>query len=115
MEPFPTAGSRWQISRGGGRQPQWRADGAELYYVSRDKKLMAADVTASGSTFGHGSPRAVLEGVGGADIDRTYHGAPYAVTADGERFIVASPVETTRPITVMLNWPTKLEPSAASR
>jgi hypothetical protein len=47
--------------------------------------------------------------VGGADIGRTYHGAPYAVTTDGERFIVASPAETTRPIMMMLNWPSLLE------
>jgi Tol biopolymer transport system component len=116
VQPFPSGGGRWQVSRGGGRQPQWRADGAEIYYVSPDKKLMASDVTTSESAFRHGSPRALLEGVRGAEVERTYHGAPYAVTADGERFFVASPVEATRPITVMLNWPAMLEPPpAASR
>jgi serine/threonine protein kinase len=35
-------GGRWQISNGGGRYPEWRADGSELYYFYPNWDFVAA-------------------------------------------------------------------------
>jgi Tol biopolymer transport system component len=104
VQPFPATGARWQVSRGGGRQPQWRPDGRQLFYISLDKKLVAVDVDASGSGFVGGSSRVLIDTrVGG--WERTHLGNPYAVSADGERFLIANAGDQTLPITMVLNWP----------
>jgi serine/threonine protein kinase len=33
VQPFPTTGSKWQISNSGGTQPMWRRDGKELFFM----------------------------------------------------------------------------------
>ena len=55
VQPFPATGARWQISSTGGRQPMWRPDGKELFYVTEDRKLFAVDVRAD-SHFDFGTP-----------------------------------------------------------
>lgn len=55
--PFPGSGGKWQISTGGGLQPSWRRDGKEIYSVSPDNKLMAAEVKSTDSTFEVGTVR----------------------------------------------------------
>ena len=45
VQPFPSTGERWQISNSGGRQPLWRADGKELFFVSEDAKFYAVDIS----------------------------------------------------------------------
>ena len=44
VQAFPGPGGKWQISTSGGREPQWRADGKELYYRAFDQKVMAVDI-----------------------------------------------------------------------
>jgi Tol biopolymer transport system component len=34
VTPFPQAGSKWQVSVGGGTSPNWRGDGKELFYLA---------------------------------------------------------------------------------
>src|SRR5262249_50539606 len=41
VQPFPRTGARFQVSRGGGTQPQWRADGRELFYLSPDATMVS--------------------------------------------------------------------------
>src|SRR6185369_16074127 len=55
VQPFPTTGAKYQISTGVGRQPTWRHDGKELYFVTNDAKLYAVDVRA-GATFEFSPP-----------------------------------------------------------
>jgi eukaryotic-like serine/threonine-protein kinase len=43
VESFPEKGGRWQISTDGGRQPFWRGDGRELFFL-KDDTVMAIDV-----------------------------------------------------------------------
>ena len=35
---------KWLISANGGADPQWRADGAELFFIGADLKLMAGAI-----------------------------------------------------------------------
>src|SRR5205823_375791 len=48
ISPFPGPGARRRLSTGGGRQPQWRRDGREIFYIASDKRLMAAEVSVNG-------------------------------------------------------------------
>ena len=56
VQPFPTTGAKWQISAEGGRQPTWRRDGRELFFVTNDGKFYAVDVRP-GATFEFSAPR----------------------------------------------------------
>jgi serine/threonine protein kinase len=107
VQPFapgsskPAAG-KWQISQGGGRDPHWRGDGRELFYVAADRKMTAVDVKTSGDTFIPGTPKPLFEAR--MFVDGTI--SRYAVSADGQRFLMAPEPEasTESPIHVTVNW-----------
>ena len=61
VRPFPGPGGRWQVSTGGGSSPQWSRDGRELPFLTRERRVMAADYTAKGDTFAAGKPRVCSE------------------------------------------------------
>jgi len=44
VQEFPEAKSKYQVSTSGGFDPFWRADGRELYYRTRDRKIMAVPI-----------------------------------------------------------------------
>src|SRR5262249_30530126 len=102
VQPFPATGAKWQISTGGGGQERWRRDGKELFYLAPDGKLMAVEVNA-GAGFKFSVPKPIFQ----TQIDRgpyaRYH---YAVTTDGQRFLLNTPVEDAAPspINVVMNW-----------
>jgi hypothetical protein len=100
---FPVAGRRWTISASGGMQPEWSRSGRELFYISSRRELMVVPVTTDGPMFTVGVPRALFE------VDMPEPTAPYlgdfAVSADGQRFLINSIVEASAPpLTVVLNW-----------
>jgi eukaryotic-like serine/threonine-protein kinase len=99
VQPFPLSGSKFQISTGGGSEPQWRADGTELFYVSADRKLMVVP-TKLGGGFQAGLPKSLIS-VPGNGSHRSY-----ALSNDGQRFLVVVPTEggSSPPVTVVLNW-----------
>src|SRR5262245_49146380 len=103
LQSFPEGGGKRQVSTGGGFGPRWRKNGRELFYYSVDGKLMAAQVRI-GESFEMGGPVSLFEfragGISGAPF------APYAVTADGQRFLITEIVDTepNAPLTVMTNW-----------
>jgi serine/threonine protein kinase/WD40 repeat protein len=112
VQPFPSRSGKWQVSTNGGYFPRWRRDGHELFYMSQTSagRMMAVDVKSSGSTFEAGAPRDLFDSpytnlshVGGG----RYH--PYAVSADGKRFLIPYPqssdaAKLTMPIAVVENW-----------
>jgi len=103
--PFPGPGGKWQVSTGGGTWPRWRRDGKELFYLSFDNKLIAADVRASGSSFEIGAVRALFE-------TRPYRsgGATFDVSADGQRFIIDYAQEQpSAAIALVVNWTADLK------
>ena len=101
VQSFPGPGGKWQISTSGGREPQWRADGKELYYRAPDQKLMAVDVQ-TGSNPTAGAPQPLLQGRFDTAIARNR----FLPTADGRRFLIVAPLgrEAITPTTVVLNW-----------
>jgi hypothetical protein len=90
-------------------QPEWRRDGKELFFVSPDRKLIAVPVTTDGGTFGVGVPHTLF------DVEMLEASAPfpteYAVSADGQRFLVNTVIEqASHPtLTAVLNWTAELK------
>lgn len=103
VQTFPAAGGKWQISTAGGDQPRWRADGRELFYVSRDSKMMAVPVS---TTSGFEAQRPVaLFPVSMPVAGATTFQSNYVVMPDGQRFLVTttSPDQMKSPITIVMN------------
>src|SRR5262245_17957054 len=100
VQSFPGGSGKRQVSNGGGVGPRWRNDGTELFYYAGDGKLMAASVR-SGESLETSGPVPLFEfraaGIGFAS---------YAVTADGQRFLIKEVVDTEpkAPLTVVVNW-----------
>jgi serine/threonine protein kinase/Tol biopolymer transport system component len=109
VSPFPGFNSKWQVSRGGGEEPRWRRDGKELFYLSPDGRLMAAEVK-TGAGFEAGSPNVLFvthprQPISAMDF------FSYDVTADGQKFLVNTKVDTSNsaPLSVILNWASEME------
>ena len=106
VQSFPTTGSKWQVSTGGGAQPRWRRDGKELLFLSLAGEAMAVDVsTPRDGVFQAGTPRKLFQ----ANPVSVFTGRnSWDVTPDGQRFLITS-VGTPPPITVVVNWASGLQ------
>jgi Tol biopolymer transport system component len=103
---FPSFTEKRQVSGGGGGQPLWRKDGKELYYMTLDGALTAVDVK-TGATVGIGPPRTLFQ----TRLSINPILDQYRVTGDGQKFIIADPVEEgPQPFTVVLNAAAVLRP-----
>jgi len=107
VQPFPGPGRRWQVSTKGGDQPQWRPDGAELFYIAPDGRLMATSIkpAADHQSVDIGPPVPLFAAqIGGAG--RPVLGADYVASVDGQRFLVNRLLRDTggTPLRVVLNW-----------
>ncbi len=112
VQSFPATGAKRRISSSGGTQPRWRGDGKEIFYLGSDRRLMAAPVTAQGAHFEAAAPVALFQ-TQMASVDGElgpYVIFNYAVTADGQRFLLNEPVgdQKSQPISVVLNWAAEL-------
>ena len=102
VQPYPDTGARWQISASG-RQPRWRSDGKELFYLAQDGKLMAVDIEATARGLTVGPPRALFPTlVNAVELTRN----SYVVARGGQRFLFVNPVQESgpAPVTIVLNW-----------
>ena len=100
----PENAAKWPVSNGGGELPRWRADGKELFYLGPDRQMMVVAVKPGGA------PSAPFE----AAIPRvlfpthaaTGNFASYAVTSDGQRFLINQPAQDAASglATVVVNW-----------
>jgi hypothetical protein len=100
VQPFPPTGGRFQVSKVAGRQPLWRGDGKELFFLAAGTIMAAAIDTTRG--FQAGVPQTVFAGSGVAGVGRRQ----YAVTRDGKRFLMISPEVTSSDatLTIVVNW-----------
>ena len=102
---FPKADQKARISSAGGAWPRWRGDGKELFYLSPDNNLVAVEVRSSGSQFEAGAAQTLFK-----LNPRMNAQSPYAVTANGQRFIANLVVEdVSEPLTLTVNWPALLK------
>ncbi len=104
VRPFSVSGSsgpslgagKWQVSKDGGTQPRWRADGKEIIFHANFSP-MVVDVNETGAAFQPGVPKQLFAASPNPGWD---------VTADGQRFLmgVTPGQRGDEPITVVLNW-----------
>jgi eukaryotic-like serine/threonine-protein kinase len=101
--PFPSLTTKWQVSAGGGTRASWRHDEKELYYLSPDAKLMAVPVTRAKDGLNFGQPIVLFQGP--FELTGSNVGRPYDPSADGQKFVMNSAIETTpQPLTIVTNW-----------
>jgi len=93
VAPFPATSVKTVVSSAGGTNARWRRDGRELYFISSDKKLMAAPIDAAGVP---GPPRALFNVASWMDYDITRDGRVVAV--------VREVVGAEQPLVVFANW-----------
>ena len=101
VAPFRRPGKRERASRDGGSWPRW-GDGSELFYRSYDGGFIAVDIREAASGLEVGTPEVLVS----ADALMGTALGSYAVTADGQRFLVKMRVEGDVPqrIHVVTNW-----------
>jgi hypothetical protein len=117
VAPFPSGDGRWQVSTNGGTFARWRGDGREIFFLSSASAgdVMAVAVTELGSTLELSTPQRLFASgyINVAHTGGNWH--TYAVSPDGQRFLIPRPVASLRgeppptPITVVLNWTKLLE------
>ncbi len=97
-----SGGERTVLSPGGGHQPVWRRDGAELFYVDPQGILSAVAVRRGRGTLVPGVP--VQLGVPAIGVG--HWGTQYDVTHDGSRvyFVDRQQPEPATRIEVILGW-----------
>jgi dipeptidyl aminopeptidase/acylaminoacyl peptidase len=93
VKPFPSGEGNWQISTQGGMMPRWRQDGKELYYWE-GRRLMVVPIRAAAPTFEPGAPEVLFEASFASETHET-HTHPWAVSPDGQRFLIPLPVQRT--------------------
>jgi Tol biopolymer transport system component len=100
VQSHPDGGGRQAVSSRGGSDPVWRADGREIFFIGADRTMTAAPF--EGGKVGVAVPlfRTRVPIVGNP------YRLPYAVSADGSRFLVnTAPDEVPPPaIHVVLDW-----------
>jgi Tol biopolymer transport system component/predicted Ser/Thr protein kinase len=101
VREFQGRGGKCLVSTGGGGAPHWRHDGKEIFYTDAGK-IMAVDMKAGDAGFEPGVPKLLFERRGAARFD---------VSRDGQRFLVALPIEENppEPIKVVMNWTADLK------
>ena len=109
---FPTGDGKWRISADGGTEPAWRGDGHELFFLAANQTLMSVPVK-SGSLPEFGTPARLFDtSMTSRFSNVAYVRNQYAVTTDGQRFLINQRPEggATPPVTVVLNWAAALTP-----
>jgi Tol biopolymer transport system component len=102
VRPMPPEIGRWTISTEGGAQPVWRRDGRGLFYIDLEGMLRSVSIEAGPAEASSPVPlfRLSLPGSPFVAVRNDY-----AVSADGQRFLVASvdPADGER-LNVMVDW-----------
>src|SRR5579859_1992497 len=103
--PFPQGKGKWQVSTDGGFWPQWNPAGKELFYISPDYKLMAADIREHATSLDVGSVHELFQAFPAYVATSFYDVAP-----DGKKFVMVSrTAQSSSPLTLVVNWPALLK------
>jgi len=112
VRPFPGPDRSWPVSTQGGTHPQWNPNGRELFY--RDgNKMMAVDVSATGSTLSLSDPHLLFEQRYAFGSAQTV--ADFDVTKDGQRFLMVKNDSAGARLNVVLNWFEELKQRVPSK
>ena len=100
IAPFPKGDGKWLVSTGGGRQPRWRGDGKELFYMAAGNKLVAAEIHEKDASIEIGKRQDLFQTNAAPSNFRNYD-----VTADGKRFLLVTQSQSKSPaLNLIVNW-----------
>ncbi len=97
---FPSLQGKWQISNGG-RTMSWRPDGKAILYVTTDGSLAEVELSYHGNDLEVGSAKSLFKQQGRSTPTGS-HG--YAVSPDGQRFIITKLQEEFSSLNLLLHW-----------
>lgn len=108
LATYPELTQTWPVSSGGGADPEWSADGSELYFVTMTA-LVHARITARADKVDIGAIEPLI------DLRRQVPGLAamlpvpsniFDVAPDGQRFLFNIPEQAAEePLTLLVNWP----------
>jgi hypothetical protein len=112
VQSFPSGGHKRRVSTSGGREPRWRSDGKELFFlrgVLSHMQIMAVSINGNGELGAPASLGSFNSSSGALPVNRFL----YAPLRDGSRFVVTRHSTDDQPtVNVLLNWRMP-EPEAA--
>jgi Tol biopolymer transport system component len=109
VRPFLSGTGRWKVSASGvnAREPRWRADGKELFFLelSDRNQLMVVTVRATPpGDFQAEAPKPLFE-FRGRTMSQPLNIFIYAASGDGQRFLVqVQPDDSEGSLNVITNW-----------
>jgi eukaryotic-like serine/threonine-protein kinase len=108
VRPFPSGTEKLKVSSDGGREPRWRQDGKELFYMSGSgdrHALVAVKVQAGpGKAFDVGVPQKLFDFSAVAFLAQLNYFL-YSPSPDGQRFLVNVNASSAQPtLNIMVNW-----------
>jgi dipeptidyl aminopeptidase/acylaminoacyl peptidase len=110
VRSFPEPHQKLRISTAGGSDPQWGTGGRELFYRSRDGKLMVVTLKPSGASLEASVPRELFALPVGQPGPNLYEVAP-----DGQHILVNDVAASPEPLNVIVNWPALLKKGAGAQ
>jgi serine/threonine protein kinase len=106
VRPLPGPGGVVRVSAAGGTSPLWRSDGKALFYVAPNGEIIEVDVRL-GERLVLSAPRVAVRTIPGYE-------QLWAVTPNGDRFLRIGS-DAFGGFTLMLGWPSRLEPDGAEK
>ena len=105
VDTFPDKAGRWKITTDGGREPIWRADGRELYFLS-GQTVMAVDIHRDRGGLEWGAPRPLFQIPNLSTFPRVL-----TASRDGQQFLAVTNVTPDPPqsLSTLLNWASLLK------
>jgi serine/threonine protein kinase len=111
VRSLSTTGAKWRVSTAGGRLPEWRADGKELFYLAVDGHLISAPIEPDATTLRLGEQKILLQTGGGTVLGVDGPSFFRGVSPDGQRFLLrfTDDLPSAASIVVVTNWPALLK------
>jgi serine/threonine-protein kinase len=113
VSPFPGPGGKWQISTEGGTNPLWSRKARELFYVSRDRRIMVSSYNDTEGAFVAQKPELWSKFQTIAPPELPFFSSIIDLAPDGRRFaiLVLANADSQRPPThanMLLNFSDEL-------
>jgi serine/threonine-protein kinase len=106
VRPFPDVNrAQYRVSPDGGSKPLWSHDGREIFFISAERELVAAEVALQ-PTFRLAGVRRLFDATAFTDTEHGSGARPYDASADGQRFLmIQREGKAGEPrIIVVMNW-----------
>ncbi|HET9325779.1 MAG TPA: protein kinase [Candidatus Eisenbacteria bacterium] len=103
VQSFPERSGKWQISANGGTNPRWAHNGRELFFLSPEQRIMAAEVNST-PAFEASVPRPLF--IAHLLFPGTQIRSYYELSPDDQRFLLVAtePGDVLAGSSVIVNW-----------